>query len=64
MATDKYRTELDPIGDLYADLSTLVKGSLIKFSYRAEENENFETKKYSDEYLDAVQGLDTFFTYE
>ena len=49
---------------LYDDLKTLISSSVIKFGFEAEKYESFEKKKYSDEYLDAVQGLDNFFTYE
>lgn len=63
MASSTTKTELDPIGQLYEDLTLLVNTAVIKFSTQAEKNESLTSRKYTDGYLDAVQGFDNFFTY-
>lgn len=55
---------INPLSSLYADLEAILKSCIIKYSYNAEIFEDLETRKYSDEYLDALQELDNFFTYE
>lgn len=54
---------INPLSSLYADLEKILKSLVIKYSYNAEMFENLETRKYSDEYLDALQGLDNYFTH-
>lgn len=54
---------INPLSSLYADLETILNSIVIKYSYNAELYENLETRKYSDEYLSALQELDNFYTH-
>lgn len=64
VGTDNFKAELDPLEELYGDLEKLVKSSVIKYSYKAEEYESFEKRLYVDQYLDALQKTDKFENYK
>ena len=53
----------NPLSSLYSDIEQILKSCIIKYSYNAELYETLETRKYSDEYLDALDEKDTFFVY-
>lgn len=52
--------ELNPLSQLYDELNTILSGLVVKFSVEADKYETFETKKYSDEYIAAINKRDTY----
>ena len=56
--------ETNPLQSIYADLEEILNTLVIKYSYNAELYETLETRKYSDQYLDALDSKDTFYTYQ
>lgn len=54
---------VNPMASLYKHLNTLVTQVEIKYNYLAESMETMESKQLADEYLDALQGIDTFDSY-
>ena len=56
-------SQTDPLYGVYLEFGKLLYTLVIKYSYLAEENETFESKKESDMYMTCVDGKDTFFTY-
>lgn len=54
---------INPLGNLYSSFMTLLKGTTIKYTGKAEEYETLEIRMSSDAYLDAVNNKDTFFSY-
>jgi len=63
MAIEKL-TEVDPLSELYSDLKNILSEIIIKFSYKAQKYETLETRKYVDEYLDALQEKDIYEGYD
>lgn len=55
---------LSPMYTLYKEFEKILKKITIKFGYLAEKYETVETKAKADEYLDAIQHYDNFFTYQ
>lgn len=53
----------NPIQGLYDEYIKIIRGSTIKYSYRADPNEGLEMRKYVDTYLDAYYGYDTYDLY-
>lgn len=54
---------INPMANLYKDYIKILNSLTIKYSYLAEKNETYETKKSADGYIEAVEGKDHFFTY-
>ena len=54
---------INPMANIYKDYIKILKTMTIKYSYLAEKNETFETKKAADGYIEAMEGNDHFFTY-
>lgn len=54
---------LNPIEGLYDEYLKIIRGTIIKYSYMADEHENLTTRQYVDGYFDAYYELDTFETY-
>ena len=54
---------LNPMANIYKDFIKILQTITIKYSYLAEENETFETKKLADGYIEAREKKDNFFTY-
>ena len=54
---------LNPMANIYKDFIKILQTMTIKYSYLAEENETFETKKLADGYIEAREKKDNFFTY-
>ena len=56
----------NPIQGLYDEYIKIIRGTTIKYSYRADPNEGLEMRKYVDTYLDAYYGYDTYdlYTYD
>lgn len=54
---------LDPSGNLYNSFMKIINSITIKYVYHAEKYETMETKLSADQYLDALNKLDTFFSY-
>lgn len=56
----------NPIQGLYDEYLKIIHGSIIKYSYLADESEGLEMRRYVDTYLDAYYGYDTFelYTYD
>ena len=55
---------INPMANLYKDYIKILKSITIKYSYLAEKNETFETKKAADGYIEAMEGNDHIFTYD
>ena len=54
---------INPMANIYKDYIKILNSMTIKYSYLAEKNETFETKKAADGYIEAMEGNDHFFTY-
>ena len=54
---------LNPIGNLYKSFLTILKNVTIKYSSKGEAFETKETKMNADQYLDALNQKDTFYSY-
>ena len=54
---------LDPSGNLPRDFMKIIKSITIKYFSKAKEFETMESKLKADEYLNAVNNLDTFYSY-
>ena len=53
----------NPIQGLYDEYIKIIRGTTIKYSYRADPNEGLEMRRYVDAYLDAYFGYDTYELY-
>ena len=53
----------NPLENLYEDFERIVKQTVIKYNTIAEAYETFETKALADQYMSALEGSDTFFSY-
>ncbi|HAU88256.1 MAG TPA: hypothetical protein DCW90_23110 [Lachnospiraceae bacterium] len=56
--------EQNPLASLYDDITDILDSIIIKYSYNAEMYETFDIRKYTDQYLDALEQKDTFYTYD
>lgn len=54
---------MNPMANIYKDFIKILQTMTIKYSYLAEENETFETKKLADGWIEAKQKKDNFYTY-
>lgn len=54
---------VNPLGNLYDSFLLILKNLTIKYTGIAEENETLESKQAADEYIDAINKRDTFYTY-
>ena len=57
------KERLDPLYGIYDDIAYIVKNVVIKYNYLAEKNETLESKMNGDQYLTAMNKMDSFNDY-
>ena len=55
---------INPSGDMYTSFMKIIKSVTIKYFSKAQKYETIDSKMKADGYLDAINKLDTFFTYQ
>ena len=56
-------SDLNPLGSIYKSFRSLLKGTTIKYLYKAAEHDTFDVKHLGDQYLNALNKKDNFFIY-
>ena len=56
-------SDLNPLGSIYKSFRSLLKGTTIKYLYKAAEYDTFDVKHLGDQYLNALNKKDNFFIY-
>ena len=64
MSTNNRDIEINPLSQLYDELRLLLSGLVVKFASEADKYETFENRKYSDQYLSALNKTDSFGLYD
>lgn len=64
MSTNNRDIEINPLSQLYDELRLLLNGLVVKFASEADKYETFENRKYSDQYLSALNKTDSFGLYD
>ena len=57
MSTNNRDIEINPLSQLYDELRLLLSGLVVKFTSEADKYETFENRKYSDQYLSALNKI-------
>ena len=60
---DDTLSSLNPLFGIYSEFEKIISNIIIKYNYLAEADETYEGKRNADQYLAALEGKDTFFTY-
>lgn len=61
---DERLSEINPIKRLYEDIIRILNSITIKYKYKADELETFESKSKADRYINALSGTDTYLQYD
>ena len=64
MSTNNRDIEINPLSQLYDELRLILSGLVVKFASEADKYETFENRKYSDQYLSALNKTDNFGLYD
>ena len=61
--SDNNFINMNPMYGIFNEFNKIIKTIVIKYSYIAEENETFESKRNADAYIAALMELDNYLTY-
>lgn len=61
---NRQQTDLNPLANIYDAIQGLVDGMIVKVGTEMDASESFETRKYVDAYIDALNGVKTYAGYE
>ena len=54
---------INPMNNMYKEFLKILEKITIKYTYKAAECETLDTKKNADQWMDAVEEKDTFYTH-